>query len=936
MKKLTKLGLVFACAFTLSLSVVCGSLNMQTTVSAEESQTVQFSETKIKRSQDMNYLLLATAVNNYEDVYEIGYDFEGYTVQDTDKVRNDAYFSSITTGGKTETAKEIFGDEYDGWGMIVWEVAYNPAEEISYTPYALVGVRNETSGELLKPSDPSLIDKEVGTDRTTPVLEKTVTFVDGETEVTRTAKYGVGLTESVPEFTGTPTTGKEFYWALADGTEVASFDLIIEDITVTKTERTIVNSVAFDFDLDVTYDDGYEFLTADGEDELSKNVDFEYGENIAFAVYVKNEFNRSVDNVKYVFHNTDGTTKDFTASEVENNLVVYTLDATDAGDGYVEMVGEYEENTYEFVLNLNLYDWGVLDSLNGITVTIGGESVEIVDGKVETTLAAGTHSVVVTEPTSKVTEVEVVVAHPTTWNDCLNFGVEKTVTVGYSSFSAADSAGNDRTSNYTQDLNGMITAGSSANNANNTVTLTDYTIDGSKDYVVKARFTYKGGTNASPDFQIILTNGTDSFTLGVNKLYFRIVNGTEFKPQYGSYANAFATGLTNGATTPFTFDLMIVKSADRLSIYHTIGSSEFIHFGDVTASGIVLPNGSIATGYTSGEFDATASNRFTAFLNATDLQMKLVTLGDALTEYTEYGVKTANFTANYTVEHYLQKADNSYALKETETLTGVTNTVAKAVAKSYDGYALASANQDAVLQGEIAEDGSLVLKVYYYIAKNFTAMNGTSDYTEYFTRDENGVISATNASYVNNTYIQLNETFDGSGDYELNVRFTYKGGNGTDPVFYIDISNGKNHIWVYLSETQYIFAIYNPNTGVNVQLDHNHNLGDAYKMGVNSANNDYRESAKTNPFVFDIKIVKTSDKLSIYHTIGSTDGSYILLDEVDQAFIMQKYSATWAGFLPEFLSAKDLKLSFKVVENSSNKLTYLEYSNYYVTTSEEN
>lgn len=730
MKKFAVLGL--SCAFF--AGGLLGLLGLQAVpgVSAEEeTTTVEFSETKIKRSQDMEYLLIATAIQNYDDVYEVGYDFgESYTIQETDNIYKDRYFTSIvTSGGEKETAKDIFGAEYEGWGMIVWEVEYDPTAEISYTAYALVGVRND-QGNLMKPTDPENVIKELGTPRTTPVLERTVTFVDGENEDTRTVVYGQGLAASaIPAFTGTPNEGKEFYWALSDGTE-ADFSEIKQDVTVTKTERTIVNTVEFAFDIAANYyNDGYEYSTADQMNALSKEVECNYGEDIAFGVLVDMNYNRSIDDVKYVFHNAEtGATTELTAT-TQDGFVVYTLDGAKAADGYVEMVGAYAENTYEVALNLNLYDWGVLKTFDGVTVTAGGENVAVEDGKAVAMLAKGTHELVVAEPNGKETTVSVEL-NPTSWDECLNLSAEETVAVGYSRYAATDSNKNNKTGNYKQDANGTIVPNSAAENVNNTISLTDYVIDGSTNYAVKARFICTASSD-SPDFRITLTNGTNTFMLGVNKMYFRMfVNSTELKPDH-SLDSKFSAGLTNAATTPFVVDLMILKTESKLSIYHTIGSTDgsYIHYGDVTAEGVKLANGEFAhTVLTSNDVmfsDAVATN-FNAFLGAADLKMSLMTTGSTtFTKYSEYGVKTEGYTSAYKVEYYQQKADKSgYELASEETLTGLTNSAVTAQEKAYAGFVLDSANESAVASGVVAEDGSLVLKLYY----NRASVGYTTEY----------------------------------------------------------------------------------------------------------------------------------------------------------------------------------------------------------------
>ena len=66
----------------------------------------------------------------------------------------------------------------------------------------------------------------------------------------------------------------------------------------------------------------------------------------------------------------------------------------------------------------------------------------------------------------------------------------------------------------------------------------------------------------------------------------------------------------------------------------------------------------------------------------------------------------------YKVEYYLENAnDSGYTLTQTESLSGITDTIATAERKTFDHFTLNTAKS--VLSGNISGDGSLVLKVYY-------------------------------------------------------------------------------------------------------------------------------------------------------------------------------------------------------------------------------
>ena len=69
--------------------------------------------------------------------------------------------------------------------------------------------------------------------------------------------------------------------------------------------------------------------------------------------------------------------------------------------------------------------------------------------------------------------------------------------------------------------------------------------------------------------------------------------------------------------------------------------------------------------------------------------------------------------AQYKVEHYQQNtSDDNYTLMDTESLSGTTDTIATAKAKSYEGFTLNNDINDTESSGNIAANGSLI-KQYY-------------------------------------------------------------------------------------------------------------------------------------------------------------------------------------------------------------------------------
>lgn len=95
----------------------------------------------------------------------------------------------------------------------------------------------------------------------------------------------------------------------------------------------------------------------------------------------------------------------------------------------------------------------------------------------------------------------------------------------------------------------------------------------------------------------------------------------------------------------------------------------------------------------------------------------VLTAGAAYTVDEDDMVFTAQWEARtdtpYTVEHYLENLNGSYALDTTEPLKGTTDTTVTAAAKSYDNFTYDSTVPGTVASGNIAGDGSLVLKLFY-------------------------------------------------------------------------------------------------------------------------------------------------------------------------------------------------------------------------------
>ena len=66
------------------------------------------------------------------------------------------------------------------------------------------------------------------------------------------------------------------------------------------------------------------------------------------------------------------------------------------------------------------------------------------------------------------------------------------------------------------------------------------------------------------------------------------------------------------------------------------------------------------------------------------------------------------------MEHYQQNLENDgFTLKETEDLTGTTDTTVRADVKNYSGFTYNPDVEGTKISGTITGDGELVLKLYY-------------------------------------------------------------------------------------------------------------------------------------------------------------------------------------------------------------------------------
>ncbi|MDD7186366.1 MAG: hypothetical protein PUH93_01310, partial [Clostridia bacterium] len=149
-KRISGILLVFAAI----ACIMMGVWSVHKTAAADGE--FECSETKCLLSNDKTGMLIATAIKNYDYVYEIGYEFTKGSASENDFTATDRYFREISKGGKSVTAGDIFGLNYADAALAVWEITYDPHIEYEFKFYAKVG-KLGSDGQTVVKQDPEQI-----------------------------------------------------------------------------------------------------------------------------------------------------------------------------------------------------------------------------------------------------------------------------------------------------------------------------------------------------------------------------------------------------------------------------------------------------------------------------------------------------------------------------------------------------------------------------------------------------------------------------------------------------------------------------------------------------------------------------------------------------------------------------------------------------------
>lgn len=203
---------------------------------------------------------------------------------------------------------------------------------------------------------------------------------------------------------------------------------------------------------------------------------------------------------------------------------------------------------------------------------------------------------------------------------------------------------------------------------------------------------------------------------------YKTVNEEDMAPGYPAEAGYQLSGNLNLASVTFRAGAENVENMPAVNYTYDDGAIDFYDFyfagdtftmpADPTREGYIFEGWSVKV--LPDENDADHLDADGADDAADETLLKA---GDTYTITAGGVVFTAQWEARtdtpYTVEHYLENLDGSYALDTTEPLKGTTDTTVTAAAKSYDNFTYDSTVPGTVASGNIAGDGSLVLKLFY-------------------------------------------------------------------------------------------------------------------------------------------------------------------------------------------------------------------------------
>ncbi len=299
-------------AICLAMGAVFGNAGRKASADGDDNLTA----TKVSVSEDKAHMLLVTVIKDVTDVYEVGYDFgTALTEEEKEDTATDKYYTSITSGENTWTAKDIFGDEYSTTdAMIVWQIKYSPLKAYTYTAYYIEGTRYD---DVLYKNDTD--EKKSGTARTTEIGAYTVTYDTDGGDAMEPSVVPVGTSSSeLANVIPTKANYDFIKWQLKTGEDT----YVDFDGTETISENITVKAVWHASDIRGA-------MTVNGKDYTGSLASFRYNETTGYydavagqkEVYYKDKANG--DYVAYFDLHTFNFAEGATGMTREAGIVIH-------------------------------------------------------------------------------------------------------------------------------------------------------------------------------------------------------------------------------------------------------------------------------------------------------------------------------------------------------------------------------------------------------------------------------------------------------------------------------------------------------------------------------------------------------------------------------------------------------------------------------------
>lgn len=351
MKKLSLTVLAVICTVCMAFCV-CLYTNTQKANADTLGTEPTLSATKVMVSKNADKMLLATAIKDYDDVYEVGYNFTGSVTPTKNETKK--YYTSITSGGNTLTPADIFSESWasqSGVGMIIWEIPFSVGTAYEFKPYAIYGDRNDQGGLIASnyvETPATSVSKQFFT--VTLEVDGTNSYgsLDGE-ELLVPSGSSISVNNNVLTIAGINVT------ATADAEtddyeyELGSFDYtgstVSDNMTVTAnfnklTKYDFNGTVSMKRNAETSYIDAGTTVNLYKGNTLYKSATVGADGAFDFGKVAERTYSLRGDEIQNTAITIDGdASSEAVTAEYDFFTAVSTFDSSSANDGTVEMTG---------------------------------------------------------------------------------------------------------------------------------------------------------------------------------------------------------------------------------------------------------------------------------------------------------------------------------------------------------------------------------------------------------------------------------------------------------------------------------------------------------------------------------------------------------------------------------------------------------------------